>query len=740
MKSLFVLPSSFILVFAAAGLVQASPTSTKTSIRLDRVGDAKFSVQMKLSAWDYTNFKKITTNTTLLQRRMTLPRLDWWEMHDFKANFDDAASTVDLTWSVRGLARSLRDNGWEFRLAGLGDLTQVAIQGNLAVFTSDQAAFTIYAPEGCKDFKLLKNPQRLVYQFTVPVAEGKDPQAEFQFQVKGQVMSCLAKAHGNPKFSNLWVARAVLKNTGDQTLKDYRARFRFGEYAPWSEWQRSERVLPGQSVVDAYFPVFDLDKTGKLTGARPVQLEVEYQYERADGKQIKESDGKRVQLLGRNEVLYSTLKSDDVIEIQDWFDMDHYILPSMVTPEDPIMQQVAGWVNGQAGGVAASVDDKQAMKFLEALYVFLSANKIAYQSPPGGRVEGRTSQHVKYGRDVLQNRAGTCIDLAIFYGAACQAAGLRPILYTIPGHCFAAVQLPSGRVVAIEATGVGKYTFEQMFKRGLEELEEIRMKGTPHARVDIQAMHDQGVRGPELPALATSALKDWGIQQIKGDVKGVTVIPDQLVGLWKADYTLTENGREVNRRMYWQVNADGGYTYQVVDKDLKLLRQGTGSCTHDKGVVTESYGDVYWGVCDITWLDKTAFTYKYAKCSDPNVVGMEYLFVKTAQGKTDPFIPIWLVGTWKTEYKNADGKKRSMYWYQNADGSYNMKEYNSVGKFLKEWKGTLSFADGTLDVRYDPGWEKTSLEYVNVNKLKYEVLEAEPKANVGWSATWTRVK
>ena len=41
------------------------------------------------------------------------------------------------------------------------------------------------------------------------------------------------------KFPQLWVARSVLKNTGDQPIQDYRVRFRLAEYATdWGEWHR----------------------------------------------------------------------------------------------------------------------------------------------------------------------------------------------------------------------------------------------------------------------------------------------------------------------------------------------------------------------------------------------------------------------------------------------------------------------------------------------------------------------
>src|ERR671936_406412 len=100
----------------------------------------------------------------------------------------------------------------------------------------------------------------------------------------------------------------------------------------------------------------------------------------------------------------------------------------------------AGGVRRRAGGGATSNEDEAAHKFLDALYTYMGKH-IDYQTPPGELFDGKFAQHVKYGRDVLRNRAGTCIDLAILYGSVCEAVGLRPVLFIIPGHCFPGIYL-----------------------------------------------------------------------------------------------------------------------------------------------------------------------------------------------------------------------------------------------------------------------------------------------------------
>ena len=166
-------------------------------------------------------------------------------------------------------------------------------------------------------------------------------------------------------------------------------------------------------------------------------------------------------------------------------------MASFVTHSDPVIAQVAGWVSGQAGGPAQALKDEDAVAYMKALYNFMVANKIAYQTSPGGRADGQLEQHVKYGRDVLKNRAGTCIDLSIFYASACDAVGLQPLVFVIPGHAFPAVILPSGKIMIVESTVVDKnVSFEDATKIGLQEY----MEGTEGRASVLPGGHPQAAR------------------------------------------------------------------------------------------------------------------------------------------------------------------------------------------------------------------------------------------------------
>src|SRR4051812_38581707 len=108
-------------------------------------------------------------------------------------------------------------------------------------------------------------------------------------------MTSLAKALSNKAFAQLWTARSQLKNAGKATLRDYRVRFRIAEYAPtWSAWQGTPLVVAGQTVVDSYFPIFNMEKIGRLTGQTRAALEIQYQYKGLDGKTVDETESKEI--------------------------------------------------------------------------------------------------------------------------------------------------------------------------------------------------------------------------------------------------------------------------------------------------------------------------------------------------------------------------------------------------------------------------------------------------------------
>lgn len=488
----------------------------KERIQIDTVGDADCQLVLTMPAEAYTQLKVGTPNTAALLRRIGWGQ-SWGELENVQGRFEDNSSALIIQYKQRGFARSDGEYQWSVALPESVKLDLVSKQDRKLVFTAIQesdlglinATSEIEIPENGQRLDLSGNPERVLYATRPGAFKGDRFEAEFQLETKPQIMSSIAKSYTNPKFSHLWVARSVFRNKSERPLQDYRVRFRLVGQSSWSGWQRNRLVLPGQTAVDAYFPLMDLDKLAGHHSSTTVALETEYEYTRPDGRLVQENEIRRIRLLGRNQVIFSSLANEQAVGFHDRFNYGPLILASFVHYNDPVVQQVAGAISGMAGGVSASSNDAEAERFLEALYNFMATNKIAYQTPPGGIFEGKFGQHVKYPRDVLQNRAGTCIDLAIFYASVGQAVGLRPVMFLVPGHCYPAFHLPSGNLLAIETTQVGAGSFQKARESGKNNLLTAFQNGR-YFMVDVQEMHDHGVDALDLPAVPNDYLVSLG--------------------------------------------------------------------------------------------------------------------------------------------------------------------------------------------------------------------------------------
>ncbi|OBF48777.1 DUF4011 domain-containing protein [Mycolicibacterium monacense] len=74
-----------------------------------------------------------------------------------------------------------------------------------------------------------------------------------------------------------------------------------------------------------------------------------------------------------------------------------------------------------------------------AVYEALRARSIRYISPPASFEN--TGQKVRTTAQVLDERFGTCIDLAVTYAACIEQTGLHPLIWLVDGHAFTGFML-----------------------------------------------------------------------------------------------------------------------------------------------------------------------------------------------------------------------------------------------------------------------------------------------------------
>lgn len=603
---------------------QQTVVKVKETNKIESNGDAKFCYEIKLPAGPYTQLKRNTPNLAVLVRKLGLNGESWYAVEGIKGEWVDGDSTVKIEFTTRGVARMGKDQNWEVPIADATDTELVAVSDGVAVLTSAAnipgvglatSTTRVTLPSGATNVKVLKSPERLAYKIPMP-SDGSEAKAEIECEAKPKVMTALAKSMSNKQFSALWTAKSAFKNTGSQTLRDYKVRFRIADYtSTWSPWASTPYVVPGQTVVDPYFPIMDMEKIGRLTGSTRAALEMQYQYKTADGKTVEDSETKEVSLLSRNHVFYTTMAARDSV---DWADQDNlmpFILASMVTHEDPIIQQAAGWISNKSGGVGSALSDKEALKFMQAAFDFMCSN-LAYQTSPFGADDDKFVQHVKFGRDVLRNRAGTCIDLAILYGSLCEAVGLDPVLFSVPGHCFPAVILPeSGRLIPVESTML-KSKFEDAVNKGVEQVKKMDAGQTPFTRVDIKKLHKQGVHPIDLPTLGADSLEKWGIKapaqnQVVVDTPRTNTNTNpnpnpqpqpaqvnNIVGVWGTVYAV--NGVQIFQ--VCELTADGNFVVIAEANGQRITKNGTYTVTGNK--LRATYSDGSQGTGTLEWMNK----------------------------------------------------------------------------------------------------------------------------------------
>jgi len=550
-RRLLKLSAALAVIACATAIVTAQAVAEevalkiKRTVKLDAVGNAEIRLQVTAPTNLYTAIKSKTPNVAVLLRKLGAGR-EWALLENVDGSFNDMQSTIDIHFTQRGLARIERGSQWSIpfqpgstpELVDLHDSTAIYQEAASSPLGLCTMIIRVECPAGSTNLKHNAEARSFSYHYEPKGAEKETVDASFSVDNKEAIMSCLAKCYSNEKFSFLWAARSRFDNTGSATLSDYRVRFRIAGLSAWSPWHNTSKVYPGQVVVDPYYPVFDFDKLSGVTGPRPAMLETEYEYRRPNGEKVTESDSRRLEVLGYNQTIFSGLPLSEIMNFADRLEYMPPVLASFTTPNDPVIQELAGRVSGRADGAAAAFHNADAVKFLRSLYETLADNGVAYQSPPSYVNGAQFGQHIKYGRDVLRNHAGTCIDLAILWASTCEAVGLRPMLVVIPGHCFLAVYLPEGQLVAIEATGVGKCNFDKALEIGNQELQQARQGES--IQVDIMTLRKAGIQSLDLPNASPTFLTELGYRfDVKSqqrathaDGNGQTQTTPSIAGVW----------------------------------------------------------------------------------------------------------------------------------------------------------------------------------------------------------------
>lgn len=151
-----------------------------------------------------------------------------------------------------------------------------------------------------------------------------------------------------------------------------------------------------------------------------------------------------VEVLSEDEKL-SEGDSDIVLLPYDYWQGSR-IMPELtaafVTPNHPRIEEIAAkagmylkkWTSDPSFTGYQSRNPNVVKKQIAAVYAALQEENIAYRNPPASFE--RLGQRVRMPYAVLEQKGGTCLDLALLFASCLEAVGLNPLVILIAGHAF----------------------------------------------------------------------------------------------------------------------------------------------------------------------------------------------------------------------------------------------------------------------------------------------------------------
>lgn len=203
--------------------------------------------------------------------------------------------------------------------------------------------------------------------------------------------------------------------------------------------------------------------------------------------------------------------------------VDSRLYAKYVTPLAPKVKQIAlNAVKHNKGNSIVTYQNTGKNKYnvmlqeAQSIYLALHDWGIAYQNPPAG---GLFTQRIRMPEEVLKDKKGTCLDLAILYCACLEEVGFNPILVLIDGHAFAgffledklgfpnSIEYQCGKVYNSATSGMNEIvlvectaftasndiSFQDAIKAGITHLK--MYEGREFSAVDIKLAH-KGIFSP----------------------------------------------------------------------------------------------------------------------------------------------------------------------------------------------------------------------------------------------------
>ncbi len=188
--------------------------------------------------------------------------------------------------------------------------------------------------------------------------------------------------------------------------------------------------------------VQSIEATGEFC-VSPLDLKLSHDF--LAGLNEKVAGWLKVEVVAGDLVLCSRTESVSLLARNEWCGLLSLpeILAAFILPNDPALMPILGRASDllrEATGRGAlngyqDKSRKRAWEQVAALYKAVSELGIRYINPPVSFES--TGQKVSFPERIVGERFGTCLDLALFFAACCERAGLHPLVLMHDGHAYA---------------------------------------------------------------------------------------------------------------------------------------------------------------------------------------------------------------------------------------------------------------------------------------------------------------
>ena len=232
----------------------------------------------------------------------------------------------------------------------------------------------------------------------------------------------------------------------------------------------------------------------------------------------------RICLYEKEDLIQEQVQEIEILAYDEWSGLLTMpeIIGAFITPNHPKVSEVLRkasiyleqWEQRPAFTGYQTRNPNQVKYQMAAIYAALQAEQIMYVGAPASFED--SGQRIRMSHTVLEQKQGTCLDLAVLYASCLEAAGLYPLLVFQKGHAFVGCWLEeetfadcvtddisalekrvvdgAESVLLLECTDYteGKQvTFERALKHGKDHLRETAKF---ECVMDIQRSRGSGIR------------------------------------------------------------------------------------------------------------------------------------------------------------------------------------------------------------------------------------------------------